>query len=67
MGQTSALPQELEVLSDDAQTKVKQTDEMLDAVGSAVSDLKFMASRMGNEVTHTHPMLSLLLYSLEPE
>jgi len=59
------LPAEISVLSPQAQSQVRETDQMLDALGSAVANLKGAAIRMGDEVGTQNQRLDVLNQSIE--
>lgn len=48
------------MLSDESQTKIKQTDQALDAIGGLVDDMKVMALEMGDELDEHNERLKIL-------
>jgi ABC-type transporter Mla subunit MlaD len=46
----NAIPDELSVLSPQAQQSVRNTDQMLDVLGDQMKDIKSMALQMGHEI-----------------
>lgn len=59
-GKKEELPEELGILSKEAQQDVRDTDRMLDTLQGSLSDLKLMALNMGAEVAVQNERLDAL-------